>query len=291
MKRLLYPGLILLTVLLCAGCVKRELELPDGQTVHIRFDWSRLADAHKKPSSLQIRFYSPEGDFLFVRTCAPDYFEGRLPEGTYKILTFTPDTTHVRYEHMDTFGEAQITVPADPSEEASPEPPSNLYGTSIANLTVSAGQPVDTTVTIRPYLHTVTVYVKITGSPAEVVSCTATVNGLARAVNLSTGFPVLGTPGTVSAGLYPQNETYQGSFLLTGNDDRYPSVIAFKLLFKDGTERIVEHPFEDFMKKIDRNESDLPFTVELTLDVQAIDGVLTATLTDWIYKQGEIVLD
>lgn len=291
MKRLVYPGLIFLTVLLLAGCVKRELELPEGQTVRIGFDWSELADTQNKPSSLQLRFYGPEGNFLFVRTSAPDRFESHLPEGKYKILIYTPDTAGIGYEHMDTFGEAQITVPAQQTGEVSPDNPPNIYGTSVGNLSVVNGHAADTTVTVRPYLHQVSVQLKITGSNKEVAECSAMIGGLAQAMNLSAGIPVLGTQTSVTANLNPQNGIYLGTFLLTGNDDRYPSVISFKIRFNDGTERIIRQNFDDVMKKIDEGPGDVPLSLELTIDVQSIDGVFTATLTEWIYRQGDIILN
>lgn len=289
MKHLIYPGLFFLIVILFSGCVKRELELPESQTVRIDFDWSDLSDQQNIPSCIQLRFYSTEGNFLFAHNSGPDHFHAYLPEGKYKILIYTPDTTDIHYEHMDNFKDAQITV--SPQQKESPETPSNIYGTAIRDLTVLTGQPVDTVVTVRPYLHIVTIQLKITGSTSEVTESSAIIDGTAEAVNMSTGFPVLGTNSSVSANLYPEGGYYLGSFRLTGNDDRYPSVIYFKLRFSDGTERVIQHNFADFMEKIDHDQSDAPLSIELTIDIQLIDGVFTTTLKDWIYKQGEVILD
>lgn len=290
MKRLIYSGLFFFMILLFSGCVKRELELSEGENVRINFDWSHLAEQHNIPSFIQIRFYNQAGEYLFVYTSTPEHYQAYLPEGKYKILVYTSDTTGIGYEHMNNFGEAQITVSPQIQEET-PGNLSNVYGTSIQNLAVSTEQSVDTTVTVRPYLHLVNIHLKITGSSAEVVDCSAIIDGVAQAVNLSTGLPVLGTNSSVSTYLFPQNEDYQGTLRLTGNDDRYPSVISFKLRFNDGTERIIHHNFADFMDKIDQNQSDATLSLELTIDIQSIDGVFIATLTDWIYKQGDILLN
>lgn len=291
MKLLVYSGLSFFMAILFAGCVKRELELPEGQVVRINFDWNHLADGHKMPATMQLRFYSPEGDFLFAYTSTPDHFQAHLPEGKYKILVYSPDTTGVCYEHLDNFNDAQITVNPEQKDENESEILTNIYGESIGGLPVIAGQSIDTTVTVHPYLHLLTVQLKITGSSKEVVECSTIINGVAQAVNLSTGLPVLGADTSVSNNMYLQNGNYQGVFRLAGNDDRYPSVIFFKLHFSDGTERIIQHNFEDFMDKIDLIQNDVPLLVELAIDVQLIDGVFTATLTDWIYKQGEVTLN
>lgn len=292
MKRLVYFGLLFFAVVLLSNCVKRELELPEGQTVRINFDWRWLADRQNMPTGLILRFYGPEGNFLFAHTSFPEHFLAHLPEGKYKILVYSPDTAGVSYENMEYFEKAQVTTPSQPKDEEWTESPSNIYGTAIGNLTVLSGESTDTTVTMHPYLHPVTVQLKITGnSSVEVAECFAIIDGVAEAVNLSTGFPVLGSNSSVTGYLYPYRKGYKGTFRLAGCDDRYPSVISFKLRFSDGTERMIRHDFAEVMDKIDQGQSDIPISIELTVDVQSIDGVLVATLKDWIYKQGEIILD
>lgn len=290
MKRLLYSLLLFFVTIWISGCVKRELDLPEGEMVHIDFDWDQLSDRQNIPSDLVLRFYSLEGDFLFERHSSPDYFQEYLPGSKYNILIYNLDTTGVRYENMGTFQNAQITISSQQTEDPL-ETPHNIYGGSLENLTVPTEDSADTEVTLHPYLHLVTVQLKITGSSAELVECSAVMDGVTETVNLSTGSPISGTNSSVSANLYPERGNYQGTFRLAGKDDRYPSVISFKLRFNDGTERIIQQDFADFMDHIDQHESDIPLTVELTIDVQLIDGVFTATLKDWVYKQGEIILN
>ena len=286
MKRLIYSGLFFFTVILLSGCVKRELELPAQKLVRINFDWSHLDEHQIPPAEVVIRFYNPEGEFLFERTSGSDYFEGYVPEGEYKILVYNPDSTDIRHHNMESFEDAQISL-----EDGTQEAPSPVYGGTIEALTVPAGEPTDATIVIHPYLHQVSVHVNITGNSEEVAECVAVIDGLAEGVNLSTGLPVNGTNSSASVKLYPHTGSYHGIFRLAGNNEQYPSAISFKIRFKDGTERIIRQNFDDFMNNLGQRPSDTPLSVEFTIDVQSIDGVLTATLKDWVYKQGEVTLN
>lgn len=285
MKRIIYSGLLFWAVISLSGCVKRELQLPMEKLVRINFDWSYPDNEQNPPDNVVICFYSPEGEFLFERTSDSNYFEGYVPDGEYKILVYNPENTGIRYDNMKSFEDAQITT------STSAETPSSIYGGAIENLIVPTGETTSTTVLLQPYLHQVSVKVNITGNSEEVAECIAIIDGVAEGVNLSTGLPVTGANSSASVKLYSHTGKYHGMFRLTGNDEQYPSVISFKIRFKDGTERIIRQNFEDFMNKLEQKPSNSPLSVEFTIDVQSIDGVLTASLTDWIYKQGEVILN
>lgn len=291
MKRLIYYVLFFFVTISLSSCVKRELDLPEGEIVHINFDWSHLTDTPNMPTGLVIRFYDPEGEFLFERTSGSNGFDGYLPEGNYKILVYNPGVPGISYEDMKNFEDAHITVPTQSQEGEPQETPPNIYGTAIEDMAVPSEEDDNTQATIRPYLHPVIIKVKISGNNEDVTECSATIKGVAEGVNLSTGLPIPGTNSPVSGYLYPSDDSFQGIFRLTGNDDQYPSVVSIKVHFKDGTEKVIQHNFTDFMEEIDQHSSDVPLTVELSIDVQLIDGVFTATLKDWVYKEGEIVLN
>lgn len=284
MKRLVYSGLFFFAIVLLSSCVKRELELYEGKFVRIDFNWSHLADRQNMPDKLVIRFYSRAGDFLFERTSAPNRFEGYIPEGNYKILVYNPDDTNVRYRNMESFEDAGITV--------SSENTSNVYGGTYGNLTVPSVEDANPVVVLYPCLHQISMKLNITGNGKDdVVECMAVINGTAEGVNLSTGLPITGTNSSVSGKLYPDKGHYYGTFYLAGSDKEYPSVISFKIRFQDGTERIIQQNFEDFMKYLEERPADTPLFVEFTIDVQSIDGILTAVVKNWIYKKGEITLN
>ena len=291
MKRLVYTALVFLLPILLSGCVKRELDLPEGKFIHIQFDWSHLNDTPNMPTEMVIRFYSSEGEFLFERTCNTNGFDGYVPDGKYKILIYNPGVKGIGYEDMNSFKNAHITVPTQSEEGEVLETPSNIYGTGIKDMVVSGEETDDIKETIKPYLHSVMVRVRVTGNSEDVAECSATIKGVAEAVNLSTGLAMSGTNSPIFGHLYRFKDTYQGLFRLTGNDEQYPSVISIKVRFKDGTEKTIQHNFSDFMDQIDQHSSDVPLLIELSIDVQLIDGIYTATLKDWVYKEGEIVLD
>ena len=291
--RYLYTQLLFLVTLMFTGCVKRELEFPTDTSLRIAFDWSRLADKQDIPSVMQLIFYDENGAYLFSRHSSSDFYQEKLPSGTYRILIYNPDATGVAFNNITQFDEARISTLSQQGgkdDDNQLEAPHNVYGASIGNLTIHPYQPADTTIIPRLYVHNIILRLKITGNTQELASCSASIGGVSGSLNLSTGIPASGDNASVTGNLYPRDNLYKGLFYVIGNDEQHKSMLSVHLRFSDGSERTLLENVTDSMEQLKELEKEVPLIIEATIDVKLVDGVFVATLEEWTYKTGEVTV-
>lgn len=282
--------LLFLVAVLFSGCVKRELELSDGTGVRINFDWRYVQNQQEIPSEMKLLFYSEEGFYLFSRTSSSDFYQSTLPQGKYRVLIFNPDAGGVNFRNMNSFNDAELyTLPQqDTNVTASLQ---NIYGTSIEEMAVYAGQSTEVTVIPHYYVRTVILQLKLKGTATELAECSASIDGLSSSLNLFAGIPNPGANVQVSSPLEAKEDCYEAVYSLIGSDEQHSSMVVIDLSFSDGTHRTLSENVTDALKSLNKQEESIPLTIEMVIDVQSIDGVIVTTLEDWNYKQGDITVN
>lgn len=277
-----------LGISLMQGCYKRELQTEPGQSVRIAFDWSGFPDTQSRPSSMQLWFYGQDNAPI-TRISPVSVYEGMLAEGNYQILAYNPDATGVSYRNLDNFSQAEVYTLPQAEDDGALASPQFVYGASLGSFEVRKTGRNETTLIPHIYVHDIVLRVTLTG---ETISpqISASIGGMATGLLLSTGNPLAGGNGTVSGTLVPAGSFYEVHFSTIGNDGEHPSYLTLDITFADGSQRTILENVSTAISTLDTLGENLSLMIELDVDITLIDGVLTATLTDWRYDNREIDL-
>lgn len=269
--------------MLLASCVKDDLHdtpHPDSGAVVVTTDWTNRSEESELPDSYVIRIDDKEqtsGGNLTV-------FEHLLTPDTYEVLVYNVP------EQITVEGDiARVNAPsvAAKADDADEQPlihpqPGYLYAAS-QRITVAEDDTLRFTAPMKQLVRQLEIELTVNeGDYSRVVSATATLSGVERAVNLRTA-AWQGEVATARNAFVQDGRLFRTGFRLLGIVPAEKQVLTTEITLTDGTQQTVDSDLSNYLSTFDDSRKPLKLTGNLMLPIEAD---ISGDITGWEQMNG-----
>lgn len=271
------PVAIFAAVMSLISCVKDDLHNtphPDKGAVVVTTDWSGKSAEADIPQAYTLRIGEREQNV----SAATNVFDALLAPGSYGLTVYnTPDGISVS-GNMATVNPVDLTGAIEPH-------PGYLFA-SHQDISVVADDTLHVTAPMTQYVRKLDIELTATeGDYARVVSATATLDGVATAVDITTG-TLSDTPAKTTTAFTRNDDKFTLHFRLLGIVPTAAQMLTVSILFTDGYTQTVESDLSQQLAGFNGGSETEPvkLTGDLRLPVEAEVG--GCTITGWQQADG-----
>lgn len=280
-----------LAVLLMSGCVKDELyntPHPDKGAVQITTDWSGRSSDAVTPAEHILRIGSEEQTV----SKETNVFKSLLLPGTQSLLV---------YHQADGITISGTTATVNTLEDGTLNPMPGFLFSATKELDIPKDDTLKVTVPMMQHIRTLALALKLNpGDEQRIAGTTATLTGIAPAVDLTTGnvaaaegkavVPVftLGTDAAKSRAT--GNPVLTASLRLLGVMTGEKQELSIVVALTNGTVQTIKTDLTEALKNFGSGEIE-PLILDATLTLPA-EAEISATISDWsIVNNGDITVN
>lgn len=270
------PVAIFAAVISLTSCVKDDLydtPHPDKGAVVVTTDWSGKSAEADIPQAYTLRIGGKEQNV----SAATNVFDALLAPGGYGLTVYNTS------EGISVSGNRATVNPVDLTGKIEPHP--GYLFASHQDISVVADDTLRVTAPMRQYVRKLDIELTATeGDYARVVSATATLDGVATAVNITTG-TLSDTPAKTTTAFMQEGDRFTLHFRLLGIVPTAAQTLTVNILFDNGDTQTVESDLTEQLAGFNGGSETEP--VKLTGGLQLpIEAGFTSTITDWMPGNG-----
>lgn len=277
-SRKIYYAVLLAAALVLsfASCVKDDLfdtSHPDKGEGIILIDWSGKDAEAEIPQSYTLRLGTEE----HTVSSADNYFRTLLPQGSYELTVFnTPEGITIN-GNIATVN--SVTEATRSSEDTSILPQPEYLFASHQTFSVMEDDSLYVTALMNQYVRRLDIALSTAGTGGvHVTSGTATLSGVARAIDITTG-ELVGTSAQTSMDLTPEDDESTVSFMILGVTPVEVQTLTADLTFSNGETKTVVSDLTEQLTKVNSSTETTKITGDL--EIESVGGVMTARITGW----------
>lgn len=288
-------------VLLLSGCVKDELyntPHPDKGAVQITTDWTRRSSDAILPTDYILRISSTEPG---TRSAGSEEQTVSGETNLFKSL-FLPGTQSLLvYHRAEGITISGTTATVNTQEDGTLNPMPDFLFSAAKKLNLQKDDTLKVTVPMMQRIRTLTLTLKLNpGDDLRIAGTTATLTGIAPAVDLTTGSVtategktvvpafVLGTEGVGTGAT--GNPVLAASLRLLGVMAGEKQELGIAVALTNGTVQTIVTDLSEALKNFGGGELE-PLQLDATLTLPA-EAEISATISDWdIVNNGDITVN
>lgn len=257
-----------------ASCVKDNLfdtPHPDTGAGIITIDWSARDAEAEIPQSYTLRLGTEEHTVSGDDNC----FRTLLPQGSYELTVFnTPEGITVSGNIATVNSATDMTRAV---EQIVPQP--GYLFASHQTFTVMPDDTLRVTAMMNQYVRRLNIELSTAGTGGvHVASGTATLSGVATAIDITTG-ELVGTTAQAGMDLTSEEDKSTINFMVLGVTPSEEQTLTTSITFSNGETQTVVSNLTELLDGI--NERTEPTKITGDLEVKPVNGVMTATITGW----------
>jgi hypothetical protein len=266
------------------------LEIPPvNGTVNISFDWKNLLSGESIPSGMKLYFYSGDGNVV-MKESDETGFDGILPDGIYHVLAFNSDATEVGYRNLNKYTDAEVYVPVQTKAAVYVSQPLHVYGIGLDCIAVSGVEELNRTVTPNTFVRKATIKVIVTGQKSAIVSCSATLDGIAQGVNIATGAIDQSGTGTISFVPLSTADGFESIVRFFGRVVSDTNTLKIVFNYQGGGSQVLNVDVSSALKDINTKVVEVAINVNFDVSVTTV-GEFTATLKEWSSENRQVIAE
>ncbi len=282
--KIAFPILVAAAALVLTACAKDDTyrtSHPDLGAVEVATDWSGKSNESVAPPVYTLRI----GDREHVVGGTTNVFGTLLAPGDYDLTAFSTPT------EIGLSGNTASVDEAETEGYIAPFPGYLFAGYS--RISVAADDTLHVTLPMIQYVRQLDIVLTATeGDYSRVVSATATLSGVARAVNVTTG-TLVGDTALVTQPFTRTDNTFATSFRLLRAADLGAPTLTVDFVFDNGDTQSVST--EVPVQPVDPDDPDRPDIGSVSPSIQILIGdlqlpvkgeVTEVTITDWQLGNG-----
>lgn len=253
---------------LCASCVKDELHdtpHPSHGAVAVTADWSGKSDEASIPQRHLLRIGEQEQEV----SGSTNVFGQLLPPGQYTLAVYN------RPEQISVTGN---TAQVNGTQQGGICPQPGYLFAAVQDICVQADDTVRVTASMKQLVRRLDLELIATeGDYSRVLQATATLSGVASAVDIATG--ERSAPAQTSGLFTQEGNKFALYFRLAGTVKAQAQTLTVDITFNNGDTQQIESDLTGALKDFNSDVKPLKFTGNLLLPLEV--GMEGASITDW----------
>lgn len=266
------PFCISMLLLLAFSSCKKHTSTPqyENADVQIIFDWSARNEADKVPDEMTLLIYPGNTDAPIRKEVSSNRAVVNLPMGTYQVIAVNNDSEKATLRGESTYETAEMYAIATPirSTNLLPDIDKAIYAANAGSGMAVKGKEGNTlTLKLQAIVQKLKFEV-IVELDKTIQSCSATLSGIAPAVNLSTLQPLRENPGSIPLVFTVTGSEMEGEVRVFGANpdvagaDRVSNKLLLDFSFTDGSQTTVPIDVTEAMNHLQNHEITISIKVQ-----------------------------